>query len=217
MALEVVMREKSPQPVLRIYIFTTLPKLVARFQKFIAKPPRNAETGDNNYSKRRAGAEGWGDDLPFTGAAYERVGGTVSCVLTRFHLRSALWLPLFFLAFRRVYRQARETVPGLIKAVFLVEGTKTCYTLSLWRDDRAIIDFGTRVHAHVSAANWAFARTFRKDLGQPEIWSVQWRLWAVSHNLNWDGMDLREVLAGQLGKRPEEIAMGVFRARRGIS
>ncbi len=155
----------------------------------------------------------WPDDLPFSGAGYERVGGTVSCVLTRFHLRSVLWLPIFLLAFRRVRRQARETIPGLIEAVFLVEGPLTCYTLSLWTDDGAIVDFGTRVTAHVSAANWAFGPTFHKDRRRPEIWSVQLRLWAVSHNLNWQGVNLRAVLGGQLGKQPEEVARGIHAPR----
>src|SRR2546426_11938236 len=102
--------------------------------------------------------------------------------------------------FRRVRRQAMATTPGLIKAVFLVEGPRTCYTLSLWTDDNAIVDFGTRVTSHIGSANWAIVHVFRNDLHRPEIWSVQWRLWAISHNLNWEGVDLREVLAKQIGK-----------------
>lgn len=167
-------------------------------------------------AKTDNGLQSWPDDLPFSSAVYERVGGTVSCVLTRFYLRSALWLPFFFLAFRRVRRQARETVPGLIEAIFLVEGPRTCYTLSLWTDDRAIVDFGTRVTTHISAARWAFGPTFCKKLCRPEIWSVQWRLWAVSHNLNWKGVDLRAVLARQLGKDPQEIARGFHVGRVGL-
>lgn len=146
-----------------------------------------------------------------TAATYERVGGTVSCILTRFHLRSPFSLPLFYFAFRRVRRQAREKVPGLISAVFLVEGPRTCHTLSMWTDERAILEFGARVGTHVSAANWSFGRIFRKDLRRPELWSVQWRLLAVSHNLNWEGVDLRAILARQLGTTPDEIGRGSHR------
>ncbi len=146
----------------------------------------------------------WPDDHPFSGASFARVDAGGSCVLTRFQLRSCRSLISFYLAFRRVRRAARD-VAGLLTAVFLVEGLRTCYTLSLWRDDWAIVNFG-RVRAHVHAANSAFGPTFRKDLNRAEIWSAQFRLWAVScHNLNWEGLDLQTVLADQWGRR-EELA-----------
>ena len=157
------------------------------------------------FQQSRGNTSVWPDDYPISGAAYQRVGGTVSCVLTRFRLPTPWLLPSFFLRFRRVRKEALATTPGLIRAVFLVESLRTCYTLSLWTDDNAIVDFGGRVSSHVQAANWAIVRVIRKDLRRPEIWSVQWRLWAVSHNLNWDGVDLRRVLAGQLGTPAEEI------------
>jgi hypothetical protein len=78
--------------------------------------------------------------------------------------------------------------------VFLIENLRTCYTLSLWEDEFAIVDFGD-VRAHVDAANAAFGHTYRLDLNRPEIWSAQFRLWAISaHNLNWEGFELRELL-----------------------
>ncbi len=157
-----------------------------------------------------SGRPDWLDDSPISGAAYERVGGTVSCVLTRFRLPSFWSLPLFFLAFRRVRKQARATTPGLIESVFLAGGPRTCYTLSLWKHDNAIVDFGGSVTSHISAANWAVRHVFRKELQRPEIWSAQWRLWAISHNLNWEGVDLREVLAEQLGKTVAEIGSRVW-------
>ncbi len=147
----------------------------------------------------------WPDTAPLTGAAYERVDCRVACVFTRFRLRHWWSLPFFYLAFRRVRRHS-QSVRGLLRASFLVEGPRTCCTLSLWRDDRAIIDFGTRVKAHIDAANWAFGPTYRRDLKRPEIFSVQWRLWGVSHNLNWGSLDLRAVLAEQLGRPAAEIA-----------
>jgi hypothetical protein len=148
----------------------------------------------------------WPDDRPFTGASFARVDTKVSCVMTRFQLRSAWSLIPFYLAFRRVRRSAVD-VAGLLKAVFLIEDLHTCYTMSIWKDDCAIVDFGN-VKAHIMAANSAFAPTYRKDMMRAEIWSAQFRLWAVSsHNLNWDGLDLRTVLADQWG-RVEEVARG---------
>ena len=150
----------------------------------------------------------WEDDCPFSGASFARVDTTLSCVLTRFQLRSYWSLISFYLAFRRV-RRAAQDVGGLLKAVFLIEDLRTCYTLSLWKDDWAIVDFG-RVRAHVNAANSAFGPTYRQDLKRAEIWSAQFRLWAVScHNLNWEGLDLQTILADQWGRREEVARMGV--------
>lgn len=150
----------------------------------------------------------WPDDLPSTGASFARVDTTVSCVMTRFRLRSVWSLVPFYLAFRRVRRSSRD-VAGLLKAVFFIEDLHTCYTMSLWRDECAIVEFG-RVQAHVNAANAAFRPTWRKDLRRAEIWSAQFRLWAVSaHNLNWEGLDLQTVLADQWERR-EQVARGEF-------
>lgn len=147
----------------------------------------------------------WSEQAPITGAGYERVDCRVACVLTRFRLRHAWSLPFFYLAFRRVRRESTR-VHGLLQALFLVENLRTCYTLSLWQDDRAIIDFSTHVRAHIHAANSAFGPTFRHDRRRPEIFSVQWRLRGVSHNLNWGDFDLRQVIAEQTGRRAEDIA-----------
>jgi len=68
----------------------------------------------------------------------------------------------------------------------------------MWTNDEAIVEFSTRVYEHVHAANSAFGPTFNWDLRRPEIWSAQFRLWAVSScNFNWEGLDMRELLAGQ--------------------
>jgi hypothetical protein len=48
-------------------------------------------------------------------------------------------------------------------------------------------------------------------LKRPEIWSAQFRLWAVSaHNLNWEGFDLQTVLADQWGRREMVARWGFF-------
>jgi hypothetical protein len=154
-------------------------------------------TEDRQYS--------WPDDRPMSGAGFARVDTTVSCVLTRFRLRSCLSLIPFYLAFRRVRDDARE-IEGLLQATFLVENLHTCYTLSLWKEDWAIPEFG-RLRSHVNAANSAFAPTYRKDLNRAEIWSAQFRLWAVScHNLNWEGLDLQTLLADQWERRRQGLA-----------
>ena len=86
-------------------------------------------------------------------------------------------------------------IKGLLHAGFLVEGPRTCYSFSLWSDEGAILEFGTFVTSHVHAARHAFRSTFRKDLQRPEIWSTQWQLSAASNNLNWEGVDLRPLIA----------------------
>lgn len=119
---------------------------------------------------------------------YQCVDSTIFCVLTRFRLRYLVSLPFFYLLFFRVRREAQKSIPGLLKAAFLVENLRVCYTFSVWADERSVIDFGTYVQSHVSAARTAFGHT-------TEIWSAQWRLWAVSQNLAWTGLGLKELLA----------------------
>lgn len=131
-----------------------------------------------------------------TAAAFERVDEGISCVVTRFRLKSILALPLAFFIYRKVRRQACREVPGLIKAAFLVEGPRTWYSLSIWADERSLIDFGTRASEHVQAARWCFEHLlFDRDRMRPEIWSTQWRLSGISHNQSWTGVDLRESIA----------------------
>jgi hypothetical protein len=155
-----------------------------------AQGEENLHTPKGNNSDRN---RKWPDDRAKTGAAYARVDTSLSCVLTRFRLNSPLSLIGFYLAFRRV-RQASRDIDGLLQALFLVEDLRTCYTLSIWKDELAIVDFGN-VRAHVDAANSAFNPTYRRDLKRAEIWSAQFRLWGVSdHNLNWEGFDLKRAL-----------------------
>jgi hypothetical protein len=138
----------------------------------------------------------WRDNLAFSGTGGARVESTVSCVLTRFRVRSPLSLIRFYISFCHVRRSSRR-IAGLLQAIFLVENLHTCYTLSIWENEWAIVDFNTHVKAHIAAANSAFAPTFRKD-SRAEIWSAQFRLWAVSRqNLNWEGFDLQTILGEQ--------------------
>jgi peroxiredoxin len=164
-------------------------------------PPNRTPAIEVPRLQHRTNGEGcdWPDDRIMSGAGFARMETTVSCVMTRFQLRSVWSLIPFYFAFRRVRHSARS-VSGLLKAVFLIEDWRTCYTLSIWRNDCAIVEFGS-IHAHVAAANSAFGPTWRKDLQRAEIWSAQFRLWAVSaHNLAWEGLDLQTELADQWAK-----------------
>jgi hypothetical protein len=154
----------------------------------------------------------WPEDRPFSGAGFARMDSQISCVLTRFRLRSVWSLIPFYLAFRRVRRASKE-IEGLLKAEFLVENLTTCYTFSLWKDDSAIVDFSTRVGVHGDVARPAFGLT-RRNLDRPEIWSAQFRLWAVSsYNLNWNGLNLQNVLTKQQWQKRQEVARGDVQAR----
>jgi hypothetical protein len=135
----------------------------------------------------------WSADAPVSAAGFDKVDSQVTCVLTRFHVRSVWDLLRFYRVFRRVRRDA-QSIRGLLHAGFLVEGPRTCYSFSLWSDEAAILEFGTFIESHVRAARHAFRATFRKDLGRPEIWSTQWKLTAASNNLNWEGVDLRSLI-----------------------
>ena len=144
----------------------------------------------------------WPDEESLSGAAFARVDTTISCVLTRFRLRSCLSLIPFYFAFRRIRREA-SGIHGLLRAAFLVENLRTCYTLSLWKNDLAITEFAA-VRSHIHAANSAFGRTFRKDLNRSEFCSAQFRLWAVScYNLTWHGLDMEQALDDQWQRRQE--------------
>lgn len=123
------------------------------------------------------------------GTGYDIVDTTISCVLTRFRVRSMWSLFRFYRSYLNVRAETRR-VSGLMASMFLVEDLHTCYTLSLWRDPGAILEFNSTVHAHIYAANGCFHQ-LRIDPGGPQIWSAQFRLSAVSpHNLRWDGVDV---------------------------
>lgn len=145
------------------------------------------------------------DFRPRTGAGYRRLETDVSCVLTRLHLRSVWSLPWMWLAYLRIRWEARQ-VRGLLRTAFLVAGPRTCFVLSIWADDRAIKEFGTRVETHVQAARLSFRRTFNKKRQRAEVWSTQWRLAGVSNNLQWGDFDLRATMDAE-ARRAVDDAM----------
>ncbi len=119
----------------------------------------------------------------------------IICVITKFGLRSPLYLLPTYLDYRRVVRQAAQTqTPGLLRTAFLVENPTTCYSLSIWAGWEAIPFFGSNVPYHVEAARRVFGRvSFSPERG-PEVWSAKFRLVSVSNNLNWEDFDLRGLI-----------------------
>lgn len=144
---------------------------------------------------RESGIE---EELPYAGDYL--VEAPITAVLTRFGLRQPWHLLQTYFAYRWLIRRVQRHVPGgLLKTTFLVENTRTCWSLSLWTDESAIPHFGTSVVEHVGVARDVFRRVRFHD-GHPEIWSTKWRLSRASSNLNWEGCDLGDILGG-----PEQL------------
>lgn len=122
-------------------------------------------------------------------SGYRSVNSSVTGVMTRFGLRSALDAVATKRDFDHVMDDIRSSgTPGLVASAFLVEPFHTCYSWSIWASDEAIPWFGTYVPSHVTAARRVFGRLASSEDG-PELWSTRWRLEAVSRNLNWPGVD----------------------------
>jgi len=121
---------------------------------------------------------------------YATVTSDVRCVITRFQVKSVIALLRSYIAFRRV-RSASARVPGLLKAVFVVENRRTFYSVSIWRDAAAVLEFNTFVSAHAEAATFAVPRTYDRTRGRYELWSAEFHLTALSTNTNWDTFDIK--------------------------
>ena len=153
----------------------------------------------SSTTEHSPGRSTWPDDRPISGAGFARMNTTISCVVTRFRLNSPLAIVPFYLAFRRVRTEARQ-IQGFLETVFLLEDTRTFYTMSLWENDSAILEFGN-TKEHVKAANSLFS-SYSHGKGDLEVWSAQFRLWAVSpNNFNWPGLNLQHLLGDQWDKR----------------
>lgn len=128
------------------------------------------------------------------GTGYSRVATDITCVLTRFEVRSPFALLRFYYLFRRVHKEATLKVKGLIASEFLVQGMRTCYTLSLWQDARSVLQFNTLVRSHIQAANFCF-RDLKMHESGPALWSAQFQLTGVSpHNLRWRDIDFSALI-----------------------
>lgn len=117
-------------------------------------------------------------------STYELVDSDVLCVLTRIKVRRPWTVVRMWRLFHQVQAQSRR-VSGLWTTRFLLEGPRTFLILSIWQGDWGFLDFGTDVTAHPPAVREAL----RHAAGgrQLEVWSTEWRLHAVSNNINWDG------------------------------
>jgi hypothetical protein len=110
------------------------------------------------------------------------VDNPMICVLTRFHLHSVLLLPVLFYIFRKIRKEAHQKVPGLLRSIFVVENPWICYTLSVWENDAAIVDFN-KLAIHINAANWAMQHVCRGH--RDRIWSATWKIHSLSAKVIW--------------------------------
>lgn len=117
----------------------------------------------------------------------------IRCVLTRFGLRSRRFLLPTYLDYRGLARQiAVNRPPGLLRFAFLVENPTTCYSVSLW-NARPL--FSAAVPEHIDVVRRMFGRLEIDEERGPELWSTTWRLAEASSNLNWDDLNLGQLLA----------------------
>ena len=101
------------------------------------------------------------------------------CVMTRFRLRHVWHLVSMYLALQTM-RADLDAAPGLVRHAFLVEGPRTCYTLSIWESEAALERFAN-VRSHIAALR-------RSQRWCDEIWSGYWQLDAVSWSAQeWPG------------------------------
>lgn len=107
----------------------------------------------------------------------------VLCVLTRFRLKSSLFLLPCYFDFVRTRRSA-GTVSGLLRSAFLLESPRVFFTLSLWANQNALDEFNL-IQTHVTVARRSMRRVYDIRKKRVEIWSVQMRIQRPSLNLNW--------------------------------
>ena len=118
------------------------------------------------------------------------VSAATTLVLTRFGLRGPWDLLQTYRDFQEIEPALRRRAPeGLLKAAFLLESPRSCFSLSLWSSETAIARFGADGDTHTRAARRVFPRLQFAER-RPELWSTKWRLIAVSRNLNWAGVPI---------------------------
>jgi hypothetical protein len=135
---------------------------------------------------------------PLLELGHHEVESPITCVLTRFGLRSPGSLVGTYRDYHRVVADARASrVSGLLHTAFLLDGMRAALSLSIWSDRDAIPYFGTDVPSHVHAGHRVLSRVADSRFGDgPELWSTKWRLVSVSHNARWGEFDLHRAIAG---------------------
>lgn len=123
---------------------------------------------------------------PASASGYELVERPLYCVLTRVRLRHLWALPRMVQLYLWVWRDAKQ-VPHLKRCAFLLHSPRTFFILSIWDSEAGFVEFGTQVEPHLTAARQSLARAARAsgNSRRPAIWSTEWQLRAVSHNLDW--------------------------------
>lgn len=127
------------------------------------------------------------------GTHYRQIESDAICIATRFVLRSAWMLPFAWWAARKVTKATRRNVPGLIDALFLIEGPRVFHSVSIWQDAAALRQFNMQ-QIHVDAANMATAWIRRAPGERPEMCTLQWGLVAISDNRFWKDVDWTRVI-----------------------
>jgi hypothetical protein len=125
---------------------------------------------------------------------HDNESAPVRCVITRMGLRRRRHLLATYLDYRRLARRAAADPPrGLLRFAFLIENSRTCYSVSLWS---ARPMFSAAVPEHVDVVRRVFGRLRLDPERGPELWSTTWTLAETSSNLNWGDVDLARLIAG---------------------
>jgi hypothetical protein len=75
------------------------------------------------------------------------------CLITRLRVRKRLTFLWVLVEFVRIRRAARN-VPGLIDSGIAVKPRRTVYLVSLWENEKAILDFNRMVPRHTLMVRW---------------------------------------------------------------
>jgi hypothetical protein len=118
---------------------------------------------------------------------HPKVDYPLFCSITRVEVRWPWMLVSARVRFRQVRRQSHQ-IPGLLRSLFLVESPRTFLILSVWHREEGLLQFATSITTHHHAIR-KMMRNARIVDGYPAIWSTQWKVWAVSNNLNWGCRD----------------------------
>lgn len=128
------------------------------------------------------------NSIDVSAMGFDAVSSEVSCVITRFEVRSCWSLFRFLYEYSRVKRDSKQ-ISGLIVTLFSMENLRTYYTISVWADSLAIGDFNTRVLSHITAARYSI-KALRYDSDGARLWSGRFLLVGRSHhNINWTALD----------------------------
>jgi hypothetical protein len=129
------------------------------------------------------------------------------CTTTRVRVRAPWTLVRAWWHFRAV-SGAAQAIPALKRTAFLIEGPRTFVILAVWDGEEGMLDFASRIDLHHASVRMCFAGAARTR-ERPEIWSAEWRMWAASNNLSWDGhADFAAVAVPPLNAKVRNAVVG---------